>query len=73
MSHQTSACWTVRLLGTALALAILTVGSIAWAGPNAGGTLILHANPSIVYCSDASSYCGQSGLAACDGAHHVPV
>ncbi|MCC7143685.1 MAG: hypothetical protein IT349_16420 [Candidatus Eisenbacteria bacterium] len=37
----------------------LTCAATAQAGPNAGGTLFLHANPSIAYTPDQSSYCGQ--------------
>ncbi|MFN8548384.1 MAG: hypothetical protein U0527_10615 [Candidatus Eisenbacteria bacterium] len=56
---------------SALALASLVWlagANAASAGPNAGGTLIAHANPSIVYCSDSMNYCGQSDLSACDQA-----
>jgi hypothetical protein len=49
-----------------LAVAVLAlVGSAAYAGPNAGGTLILH-NPDIVY-SDGTTYCGGE-LDACENA-----
>lgn len=54
-----------RLLMATMALA---VAGAAHAGVNAGGTLIAHANPSIVYCSDNTTYCGSSGLTACDAA-----
>lgn len=40
----------------------------AFAGANAGGTLLLHANPSITFTVDATTYCGQSGLTDCQGA-----
>ena len=33
-------------------------------GPNAGGTLILHTNPNLVYCQGLG-YCGQSGISSC--------
>ena len=46
---------------------VLLVPASTFAGPNAGGTLLLHANPSIIY-SDGTDYCGQSGLTACDSA-----
>lgn len=55
-----------RLLMATMALAV--AGGAAYAGPNAGGTLILSSNPSIVYCSDNTTYCGQSGLTACEAA-----
>ena len=32
------------------------------AGPNEGGTLILHANPGLVFTSDIQNYCGMSAL-----------
>lgn len=47
-------------------------------GPNSGGTLILHANESLVFSSD-DAYCGQSGLAQCTDAvtrtdeHFAPI
>jgi hypothetical protein len=40
----------------------LIVSGTALAGPNAGGTLILHANPSLVFTSGIQDYCGMSGL-----------
>lgn len=36
-------------------------------GPNAGGTLILHANAALVFSTD-DDYCGQSGLTDCTDA-----
>ncbi len=58
-----------HIAGPALCLALLgAAASTALAGPNAGGTLILHSNPALVYCSDTPSYCGQSGLTSCDAA-----
>lgn len=39
---------------------------LALAGPNAAGTLLLHTNSALVYCSDQQTYCGQSGLTACE-------
>lgn len=38
-------------------------------GPNFGGTLLLHHDPSVVYTSDESGYCGQSALAGCEDAN----
>lgn len=50
-------------------LVLLVVSAIAssrvLAGPNEGGTLILHRNASLVYTSD-QAYCGQSGLTSCE-------
>lgn len=40
----------------------------ATAGPHEGGTIILHANPSIIYTSETESYCGQEMLSSCDDA-----
>ena len=37
------------------------------AGPNAGGVLIVHSNPSVVF-SSGESYCAQAGLSACSSA-----
>ena len=48
-----------------LLLTLLLAASIARAGSNAGGTLILHANRSIAYTSDSKAYAGRSDLAAC--------
>jgi hypothetical protein len=55
-----------KLLMAVTALACL--GSVALAGPNAGGALILHSNPGVVYTVDVSNYCGQGGLTACEAA-----
>jgi hypothetical protein len=38
------------------------------AGPNEGGTLILHANPSLVFTSAIQNYCGMSALDSCSAA-----
>ena len=35
---------------------LLFVPGLAMAGPNEGGTLILHANPSLVFTSDIQNY-----------------
>jgi hypothetical protein len=48
--------------------ALMCAGSVALAGPNAGGTLIVHANPGLNYTTDITNYCGMSGLTACQGA-----
>lgn len=55
-----------KLLLAATALVVL--GSAAYAGPNAGGSLIASTNPSVVYTTDTSNYCGSSGLQVCEGA-----
>jgi len=49
-------------------LATVFATGAAVAGPNAGGTLVLHANTSIAYTPDQSNYCGEAGLTACDAA-----
>jgi hypothetical protein len=51
-----------------LVACFLLVPSLALAGPNAGGTLILHANPSLVFTSDIQNYCGLSALDSCSAA-----
>ena len=53
-----------RLVGLT-ALASLALPGVAKAGPNAGGTLILHSNESIVYCQDDTGYCSRSGISRC--------
>jgi hypothetical protein len=61
-----------RLRAVLLASAILIVPWLlppsAAAGPNEGGTLILHANPSLVFTSDIQNYCGMSALDSCSAA-----
>ncbi len=47
---------------------LLFIPVLALAGPNEGGTLILHANPSIVFTSDTADYCGMAGLDSCSAA-----
>ncbi len=47
---------------------LLSLASAALAGPNEGGTLILHANPSITFTSDIESYCGMADLDSCSHA-----
>ena len=51
-----------------LALSLLLFPALAAAGPNSGGTLILHANTQLVYTDDNEGYCGQSGLTSCEDA-----
>jgi hypothetical protein len=48
-----------RLLSVEL---LLFIPGLALAGPNEGGTLILHANPSLVFTSTIQNYCGMSAL-----------
>jgi hypothetical protein len=55
-------------LAAAAALLASTVHS-SLAGPNAGGTLILHANTNLTYSAETSSYCAQGGLASCSQAN----
>ncbi|MFN8549650.1 MAG: hypothetical protein U0527_17190 [Candidatus Eisenbacteria bacterium] len=38
------------------------------AGVNSDGVLLLHTNPDVVYSVDEPSYCGRSGLLACEAA-----
>jgi hypothetical protein len=38
------------------------------AGANEGGTLILHANPTLLFTSDTQNYCGMSALDSCSAA-----
>jgi hypothetical protein len=47
---------------------LLFVPALTFAGPNEGGTLILHANPSLVFTSDIQDYCGLSALDSCSAA-----
>ncbi|MEZ4649923.1 MAG: hypothetical protein R3E97_14260 [Candidatus Eisenbacteria bacterium] len=43
--------------------------NVASAGPNAGGTLIVHGDPSVVYTVDIDNYCGFAPLAGgCESA-----
>ena len=42
----------------------LLAATAAFAGPNEGGTLIVHANPSLSYTTD-HGFCGESGLTHC--------
>jgi hypothetical protein len=44
---------------------LLGSASLVAAGPNAGGTLILHADPSLVYTDGTQSWCGRTTLTAC--------
>ena len=46
---------------------LLVVPASALAGPNAGGTLIVHSNPSSVL--NDGGYCGRSGLTSCADAN----
>jgi hypothetical protein len=41
---------------------------LALAGPNEGGTLILHANPSLAFTIDIQDYCGLAALDSCSAA-----
>jgi hypothetical protein len=47
---------------------LLVIPGLALAGPNAGGTLILHANPSLTFTIDIQDYCGLSALDSCSAA-----
>ena len=50
----------------AFATQLLLLVSTASAGPNAGGTLLVHANEALAYCSDHSSYCAEADLSNCE-------
>jgi len=52
--------------GTILVLAAF---GVSWAGPNAGGVLILSAHPEVVVCSDNESYCPDLLLDDCEAAN----
>ena len=59
-------------LSLAALLAVAAVTSGAWAGPNAGGTLVVHALEGVAFTSDNQGYCqpppnaGGSWLQSCD-------
>ncbi|MFN8548018.1 MAG: hypothetical protein U0527_08665 [Candidatus Eisenbacteria bacterium] len=59
---------TLQLRTTFALCALVTVASIAAAGPNTGGTLILHANPAAIYTVDDNIYCDATNLSNCDQA-----
>jgi hypothetical protein len=44
------------------------IPGLVLAGPNEGGTLILHANPGLVFTSDIQNYCGMAALDSCSRA-----
>ena len=51
-----------------LLLSLLCLPVIGFAGPNAGGSLIIHANRALSYTDGNTGYCAQSALASCDEA-----
>lgn len=56
-------------LATAVSILLLGMGFRgALAGPNAGGTLIMHAEPSIAYTCEQCDYCPFVNLETCDAA-----
>ncbi len=59
-----------RVVPFLFTLALLLVGSSGrvLAGPNSGGTLLVHVNESISFCIDHGSYCTEAALASCDQA-----
>lgn len=68
----------IALLRFAGAILSLIGADVADAGSNAGGVLLLHANPTLSYTSDVASYCGLPNLSNCaeattrvDGAESV--
>lgn len=64
--------WLHRTSAVCVAICATSVWTFspnaAFAGRHAGGTLILHAEPSIVF-TDGESYCGSGNLTACSEAH----
>lgn len=51
-----------------MAVAALAIAGVAFAGPNAGGTIFLH-DANAVYTTDTASYCGVGAApAGCEGA-----
>ena len=51
------------------AICLIAVAGAATAGPNEGGTLIVHGDPSVVYTTDIDRYCGFAPLpAGCESA-----
>lgn len=60
-----SRCSGMAFAVTAAVLSVLLY-TPADAGPNAGGTLIWHVDPSLVYTVDTSAYCGLTGIACED-------
>jgi hypothetical protein len=69
--YQTDFAGPTRFRFTPLAILLISLllggTRIALAGPNEGGVLMVHANPSIEY-TYSTDYCGQSALSACDDA-----
>ncbi len=60
---------TTRMVPICVCTALLLVlAGVAAAGPNEGGTLILHANPTLAFTSDIANYCGMAGLDSCSNA-----
>jgi hypothetical protein len=60
---------TTRSVARQLALGLIVfIPRLALAGPNEGGTLILHANPNLTFTSDIQAYCGTAGLDSCSAA-----
>ncbi|MFN8549649.1 MAG: hypothetical protein U0527_17185 [Candidatus Eisenbacteria bacterium] len=52
-----------------LGLTALLIAARTDAGVNAGGVLLLHHSTQVVFCNGVHSYCGQSGLFACETAN----
>ena len=57
----------INPISVTLSLFLFVAHDSAEAGPNTGGTLVLHANPALAY-SAGTSYCGLSGLDSCSTA-----
>lgn len=47
---------------TCIAVLLFVLGVPAFAGPNAGGVLLLHAHPTLQFTSPGTDYCGESGV-----------
>lgn len=54
---------TQKLLFAAALVAGFTTSVLA--GPNAGGSLVVHTDPSVAYTTDTTNYCGLSGITDC--------
>lgn len=55
--------WFGLVPASVLGIVLFARPGVAQAGPNAGGTLVWHLDPTVVYTSDVTDYCGLSGIA----------
>lgn len=65
-AEQARGVRSVRGAAALAACCALALAEDSIAGPNAGGSLILHANTSIVYSQDVTDYCLQAALDSCE-------